>query len=77
MGTKSIRLDESVYRRVSAYKREDETYSEAIDRLIRGPSLRDLAGVFDEEQVEEMRAAIDEADREDAEEVDDVAARFT
>ncbi|MBB6647487.1 DUF7557 family protein [Halobellus ruber] len=34
MGTKSVRLDEEVYERVRAYKRDDETFSDAVARLI-------------------------------------------
>jgi len=39
-------------------------------------ALRDLRDVFDEEQVAEMRDAIEDADRQDREEVREVAERF-
>ena len=38
--------------------------------------FRDLRDVFDENQVAEMREAIDAADEKDREEVRDVAERF-
>jgi predicted CopG family antitoxin len=71
-----VRLDDHVYERIKANKRDDESFSEAIERLIGGRSLRDLQDVFDDEQVDEMRDAIEEADDADREEVRDVAERF-
>ena len=76
MGTKSVRLDDTVYERVKAHKREDETMSEAIDRLIGRPSLHELGGILDGEDVDEMRKTIEDADEEDAEEVEEVVERF-
>jgi predicted CopG family antitoxin len=76
MGTKSVRLDDTVYERVKAHKREDETMSEAIDRLIGRPSLHELGGILDGENVDEMRKTIEDADEEDAEEVEEVVERF-
>lgn len=71
-----VRLEDHVYERIKANKRDDESFSEAVERLIGGRSLRDLRDVFDEKQVSEMRDAIEAADREDREEVREVAERF-
>ncbi|MFB6085348.1 MAG: antitoxin VapB family protein [Halodesulfurarchaeum sp.] len=71
-----IRLDEDVYEHIKATKRDDESFSDAVERLIGGRSLRDLRGLFDSEQVDEMRAAIDAAEHDDREEVRDLAGRF-
>lgn len=76
MGTKQVRLDEDVYERVKDKKRPDETFSDAVDRLIGGRSLRELRDVFDEDDVSEMRDAIEEADRADRDEVREVAEQF-
>lgn len=62
MGTKSVRLSEEVYHRIEAHKREDETFSEAIDRLIDDWSLLELAGSYTEEQAERHRELLEEAD---------------
>jgi predicted CopG family antitoxin len=43
MGTKSVRLSEQVYQRIGAHQRAEETFSEAIDRLIDDWSLLELA----------------------------------
>jgi len=71
-----IRLEDHVYERIKANKHDDESFSDAVERLIGGRSLRDLREVFDEEQVDEMREAIEAADEEDREEVRKVAERF-
>ncbi len=61
MATKSVRIDEDLYRRIEAHKRDDETFSEAIDRLIDGWSLLDLADTLDSETADTHREAIDES----------------
>lgn len=71
-----MRLEDDVYERIKANKRDDESFSDAVGRLIGGRSLRDLRGVFDEEQVSEMRTAVEAADRADRDEVREVAERF-
>lgn len=71
-----VRLADDVYERIKANKRDDESFSDAVERLIGGRSLRDLHGVFDEDQVNEMRSAIETTDRQDRTEIRDVAERF-
>ncbi|GAB3413004.1 hypothetical protein GCM10027435_06400 [Haloparvum alkalitolerans] len=71
-----IRLDDDVYERIRSTKHDNESFSDAVDRLIGGRSLRDLRDVFDDDQVKEMREAIDEADQRDRDEVRDIAERF-
>ena len=41
--SKSIRVSDRVHSLSEAHKRDDETYSEAIKRLLGGLSLRELA----------------------------------
>ena len=76
MGTRTVRLDEDVYERIRHLKDDDETFSEAIDRLTGTRSLAELGDVVDAERVDEMRAAIEAADEADAAEVDDIVDRF-
>jgi len=71
-----IRLEDDVYERIKANKRDDESFSDAVDRLIGGRSLRDLRDVFDADQVGEMRDAIEAADQTDRDEVREVVERF-
>ena len=74
--SRQVRLEDDVYERIKANKRDDESFSDAVERLIGGRSLRELRDVFDEEQVSDMREAIETADREDRDEVHEVAERF-
>lgn len=58
MATKTVRLDDAVYERVKAHKRADETYSEAINRLIGDWSLLDLAGTMSKAEATEHETAV-------------------
>ncbi|WP_436908785.1 antitoxin VapB family protein [Halosimplex marinum] len=71
-----VRLGDHVYERIKATKRDDESFSDAVERLIGGRSLRDLRDVFDGDQVDGMREAVESADRADRDEVREVADRF-
>jgi predicted CopG family antitoxin len=74
--SQQVRLDDDVYERIKANKRDGESFSDAVERLIGGRSLRELRSVFDEDQVSEMRDAIKASDEEDRNEVREVAERF-
>jgi predicted CopG family antitoxin len=76
MGTKNVRLDDDVYERIKSEKRDDETFSEAIERLIGGSSLLDLVGILSDEEAEEMRDVLEEVDTDATEDIDDVVDRF-
>ena len=62
MGTKSVRLDEEVYERIAAHKRDDETFSEVIDRLTNDYSLLAFAGGDSAEAADRHRELLAEAD---------------
>ena len=74
--SKQIRLDDRVYERIKSAKRDDESFSNAVERLLSDRSFSDLRDVFDEEQVSEMRAAIETADEQDRQAVTETAERF-
>lgn len=76
MGTKSVRLDEDVYERVKAHKRDGETFSEAVARLMRDVSLLDLAEEseeYDAERAEEQKDALRRTARGDQEGVEELS----
>lgn len=73
--SRQVRLQDRVYERIRSNKRDDESFSEAVERLIGGRSLRDLRGVFEEGEVAEMREAIDAADERDHDEAREVTER--
>lgn len=76
MGTRSVRLDEDTYERVMAAKRDDETVSEAIERLIEGPSLLTLAGVLSDDEAASVREVLDEVDEDARADVTATVSRF-
>lgn len=76
MASKNIRLDNSVYEEIKARKREDETFSEAIERLIGGPSLMSIAGILSDEDAERFREAVEDVDEAAIEDVDELVGRF-
>lgn len=76
MSTRTIRLEDDVYERVKAHKREDETFSEAIDRLIGERSFTELAGLLTDEEAAEYRRVIEEANEASEPKLDDVVGRF-
>jgi predicted CopG family antitoxin len=68
MGTKSVRLDEDIYERIAAHKRDDETFSEAIDRLTSDYSLlafADGSSATKADRHRDLLAEADETARED------------
>jgi len=72
MGTKTIRLDEDVYERLKSEKRGDETFSDAVDRLMGDWSLLNLAGTATEAETDrhrELLAASEDAAAQDREEL--------
>ncbi|WP_435176505.1 antitoxin VapB family protein [Halorussus sp. AFM4] len=59
MGTdyKSVRLTEEAYETLEKRKREDETFSETVERLARERPISDLAGLFADDDIEAIRTA--------------------
>ena len=54
---KSVRLTAEAYEMLENRKREGETFSEAIERLAKERPIRDLAGLFSDNEVEDIRSA--------------------
>ncbi len=57
--TKTIRVSEDLLTRIKAHSREGETLNETLDRLIRGPSLHELAGILSDEEAAAFKEAIE------------------
>lgn len=59
MGTeyKSVRLTEGAYETLRKRKRDDETFSEVVERLAKERPIRDIAGLFTDKEVEGIRSA--------------------
>ena len=59
--TKTIRVSEDLLTRIKAHSREGETLNETLNRLIGGPSLRELAGILSDEDASTFREAIEDS----------------
>ena len=68
MGTKQVRVSEDLYTRVMSKKRDDETFSDALERMIDDYDLTDFAddisGASDAWDTEALEREFEEDDRE-------------
>lgn len=74
MGSKQVRLDEDVYARIQDEKRDDETFSDAVDRLTSNWSLAGWARKQETDPDEsashrELLDDLNEIDRQEAAEI--------
>lgn len=68
--TKTIRVSEELHARIKAHRKEGETLNDTLHRLIRGPSLLELAGLLDEEEADSLEAAIADSHEAHDEEIE-------
>jgi len=76
MGTKQVRLDEDVYARIKDQKREEETFSDAIDRLTTDWSLAQWAQKYETDSAASHRELLDALDEIDKEEANEIVERI-
>lgn len=76
MGTKQVRLSEDVYAKVEDEKRPDESFSDAIDRLISDWSLAEWAGWMSDEEATRQRELLGELERADRRETEDLVEQL-
>jgi predicted CopG family antitoxin len=63
MGTKTIGLRDDVYERLKARKREDESFTDLVNRLLdeQQTDWREGFGTLDAEEAEELEQAVETA----------------
>jgi predicted CopG family antitoxin len=71
-----VRLDDDVYERIKSQKRDDETFSEAIERLTSEWTLLDFAAGEPVVDAETHRAALDESEQQGIEDTRDRLERM-
>lgn len=59
---RTIRLDDDVYERLAAEKRDDESFSDVVERLLGGDNVLDVYGKRAEQGTEDLREAINGAE---------------
>jgi len=67
--SKTIRVSESLHEQITAHNREGETLNETLERLVGGPSLRELAGTLSDDDAETFRSAIEASHQQHADEL--------
>ena len=68
--SRTIRVSESVHERIKSHNREGETLNETLERLVGGPSLRELAGTLTDEEADAFRSAIEDSHHQHDAELD-------
>lgn len=71
-----VRLDDDVYERIRSRKRDDETFSEAIDRLTSEWTLLDFAEGDPVVDAETHRAVLEDSEQRGIEDVRDRLERM-
>lgn len=77
MGTKTVRLDEDVYERIRAHKRDDETFSEVISRLVNDWTLVDYDTGRSEDEIQRHRDAIEASEQAGIEDTEEALERMS
>jgi predicted CopG family antitoxin len=74
MGTKTIGVKESVYERLKARKREGESFTDVMNRLLdeTNADWRDGFGTLDADEAEELERTVERSRRQTS---DDLATR--
>ncbi|KXA92305.1 hypothetical protein AKJ66_04365 [candidate division MSBL1 archaeon SCGC-AAA259E22] len=78
MGSKNISLRESAYERLSSLKKEDESFSDLVERLTKSktPKYSDLAGILSKDTIETIENTRKGRKRTDKAEFEEVSKRF-
>lgn len=70
MGTKQVRLAEDVYAKIEDERREEESFSDAIDRLTSDWSLAEWAGWMSDDEADRHRELLEELEAADRRETE-------
>lgn len=76
MNRKTIQLDEDVYERLDSERRDGETFSGVVDRLLDDWSLLDIAGTATEGETVRHRELLQKADETAARDREELLKQF-
>jgi len=68
--SRTIQLDDGVYERLAAEGRDDESFSDAVERLLGGDSTLDLYGKRAEQRTDAFREAVEGTEADNGERVE-------
>jgi predicted CopG family antitoxin len=54
MSSKNISISESAYRKLKALKKENESFTDAVNRLTEERSLLEIAGILSNEEADDI-----------------------
>lgn len=72
MSSKNISISESAYRKLKALKKDNESFTDAVNRLTEERSLLDIAGILSDEEAEEIRDNVEDLRGRSRDRVEDV-----
>ena len=58
MGAKNISISEEAYERLAALKKQNESFTDVVNRLTMKRSILELAGALTEKEGEEIRRSV-------------------
>lgn len=76
MATKCITITTEAYERLASKKKENESFSEVINRIVPRYTPFDLIGLLTHKDAKELKKHREELNREMEKELDEVAARL-
>jgi len=76
MATKTITITNGAYEKLFAFKENNESFSEVIDKLTGRYSLLELVGVLSKNEASELRATIKEVRTRLRKQVEKTVAKF-
>lgn len=77
MSSKMVRINNDVYNWIKHRKNKEETFSDAIERLLQPPSLVELAGILSDEKAESIRKATRASREEDLRQENNILKQIT
>ncbi len=76
MATKTLTITEEAYERLAQYKSEQESFTDVIIKHFPKHSLSELIGIWPHEEVEKLRAHIQERRKASRERMNRIARRL-
>jgi predicted CopG family antitoxin len=77
MSSKNISISESAYRKLKALKKENESFTDAVNRLTEERSLLEIAGILSDEEADDIRDNVEGLRDRSRDRVEDVTGAIS